>query len=118
MMTRGADGQFLQQLQWAPASINPAQLVSLEMIAVQLALKFAIALVEKAVCRVDGKVDAVLKRVRAGETGNVIGDNFTVSHMVTYMERHGRLTDTDWNAVAGVGPTVARRSRGCPPYRH
>ena len=28
--------------------------------------------------------------------------------MVTYLERHGRLTDADWNAVAGVGHAVAR----------
>jgi hypothetical protein len=108
MMTRGADGQFLQQLQWAPTDINPAQLASVQMIAVQLALKSAIAQVEDAVRRVEGKVEAVRELARAGRTGDVIGDNFTVSRMVTYLERHGRLADADWNSVAGVGHAVAR----------
>jgi hypothetical protein len=108
MTTRGADGQFLQQLQWAPTNINPAELVSVQMIAVQLALKSAIAQVEDAVRRVEGKVEAVLQLALAGRAGDVIGDNRTVSRMVTYLERHGRLTDADWNAVAGVGHAVVR----------
>jgi hypothetical protein len=76
------------------------------MIAAQLALKFAIAQVEAAVRRVEGKVEAVLQLALAARAGGVIGNNDTVSSMVTYLERHGRLTDADWNAVAGVRPAV------------
>jgi hypothetical protein len=36
MMTRGADGKFLGQLQWKPTSINPQRLMSIQMIAVQM----------------------------------------------------------------------------------
>ena len=43
MMTRGADKKFLSQLQWKPAHLTPARMMSLQMGAVQLALKSAIA---------------------------------------------------------------------------
>jgi hypothetical protein len=58
MMTRGGDGLFLQQLQWAPAQIAPPQMLAVQLIATQLALKTAIADVEEAVRRVEGKVPA------------------------------------------------------------
>ena len=54
MMTRGTDKKFLHQLQWKPAPVNPAQLMSAQMIAVQLALKTAVGEITDAVNRVEG----------------------------------------------------------------
>src|SRR5262245_23638669 len=61
MMTRGADKQFVSQLQWKHANVSSARMMSLQMVAVQLALKTAIAEVEESVHRVEGKVEEVLR---------------------------------------------------------
>ncbi|BBY17727.1 hypothetical protein [Mycolicibacterium litorale] len=46
MTTRGADKKFVSQLQWKPTNVNPAKLMSAQMLAVQIALKTAISEVE------------------------------------------------------------------------
>lgn len=106
MMTRGADGRFLQQLQWRPTAVNPQRLMSVQMVAVQLALKSAIAEVEDSVRRVEGKVEQVLRLAQADRAGNVLATNATVARKVAYLEKHGALPDADWDAVAGLGPAL------------
>ncbi|OBK34245.1 hypothetical protein A5658_11480 [Mycobacterium sp. 1245111.1] len=106
MMTRGADNKFLHQLQWRPTAVNPAQLMSAQMVAVQLALKTAIAEVEEAVRRVEGKVDQVLKLAQAHRTGDVLGNYTTISRLVTYLESHGAVPDALWDSVATLGPVL------------
>lgn len=106
MMTRRADNKFLQQLQWKPTAVNPQRLMSVQMVAVQLALKSAIAEVEDSVRRVEGKVEQVLRLVQADRAGNVIATNATVARKVAYLEEHGALPDADWDAVAGLGPAL------------
>lgn len=106
MMTRGADNKFLQQLQWRPVAVNPAQLVGVQMIAVQIALKTAIVDVEKAVRRVEGKVDQVLKLAQADRAGNVLGNYTTVSHLADYLNQHGSLPEALWESVATLGPAL------------
>jgi hypothetical protein len=51
MMTRGADKKFVQQLQWKKADLTPTRMISMQMVAVQIALKTAIAEVEESVQR-------------------------------------------------------------------
>jgi hypothetical protein len=106
MMTRTADGTFLQQLQWSPASIGPTQLMSLQMVAVQIALKSAIAEVEEAVRRVEGKVEAVLELADASRAGDVLGNHLTIRRAVEFLDKHGELPDADWDSVAGLGPAL------------
>jgi hypothetical protein len=106
MMTRGADNKFLHQLQWKPTAVNSAQLMSAQMIAVQLALKTAVAEVEEAVRRVEGKVDQVLKLAQAHRTGDVIGNYTTISRLVAYLESHGAVPDALWDSVATLGPAL------------
>lgn len=106
MMTRGADGKFLQQLQWKPTGVNPQRLMSLQMVAVQLALKSAIAEVEDSVRRVEDKVEAVLRLAEANRAGNVLGTHTIVTRRLAYLEKHGSLPDADWDAVAGLGPAL------------
>lgn len=70
MVTRGADGKFVKQLQWKQTNVNPARLMSLQMVAVQLALTSAIAEVEESVKHVEGKVEEVLRLAHANRSGD------------------------------------------------
>lgn len=106
MTTRGADNKFVQQLQWRPTMMGPQTLMSAQMVAVQLALKSAIAEVEDAVRRVEGKVEQVLQLAQADRAGDVLGTHAVVTRKVNYLEKHGSLPDADWDAVAGLGPAL------------
>ena len=106
MMTRGGDGLFLEQLQWAPAPIAPPQMMALQLIATQLALKAAIADVEEAVRRVAGKVESVLQLADATRAGDILGNHLTIRRAVDFMEKHDAIPDADWDAIASLGPAL------------
>jgi hypothetical protein len=106
-MTTSADGgQFLAHLQWRPAVLGPEAMVSAQMIAVQMALKSAIAQVEDAVRRVEDRVELVLEVARAQRAGDVLGNNLTISRMVDSLEKYGSLPDAYWDSVAALGPAL------------
>lgn len=107
MMTRGTDGRFLSQLQWKQTSINPQRLMSIQMIAVQMALTSAIAQVEDSVRRVEGKVEALLQLAEASRAGDIIGHNAAVNRSVNYLKKTNAIPDAMWDSVAGLGPTLA-----------
>ncbi|MFA5608474.1 MAG: hypothetical protein WDA07_15110 [Leucobacter sp.] len=108
MMTRGADKKFVSQLQWKSANLTPTRMMSLQMVAVQLALKSAIAEVEESVRRVEGKVEEVLRLAHANRSGDVLGDRVTIDRMVAYLDRHGSFSDADWDAIASIGSSLNR----------
>ncbi len=108
MMTRGADKKFVSQLQWKQAHLTPTRMMSLQMVAVQLALKTAIAEVQASVERVEGKVEEVLRLAHANRSGDVLGDRVTIDRMAAYLDRHGSFSDADWDAIAGIGPALNR----------
>ncbi|MDX1874523.1 hypothetical protein SBI67_20580 [Mycolicibacterium sp. 120266] len=108
MVTRGADGKFVKQLQWKQTNVNPARLMSLQMVAVQLALTGAIAEVEESVKRVEGKVEEVLRLAHANRSGDVLGDRTTIDRMTAYLDRHGSFSDADWDSIAAIGPALNR----------
>ena len=83
-------------------------MMSLQMVAVQLALKTAIAEVEESVQRVEGKVEEVLRLAHANRSGDVLGDRVTIDRMVAYLDRHGSFSDADWDSIAGIGPALNR----------
>jgi len=118
MMTRGADGKFLEQLQWRHANINPAQLMSVQMIAVQLALKSAVTEVTEAVQRVEGKVDELLRLANASRAGDVLADRASLDRMVRYLDTHGRLADADWDSIASTGPYLTRTVEQLRQHAH
>jgi hypothetical protein len=106
-MTTSADaGQLLAQLQWRPAVLGPEAMLSAQMIAVQMALKSAVAQVEDAVRRVEDKVESVLEVARAQRAGDVLGNNLTISRMVDSLEKYGSLPDAYWDSVAALGPAL------------
>ncbi len=106
MTTVGSSGQFLQQLQWRPVSLGPTQMLSVQMIAVQMALKMAIAEVNESIKRVEGKVESVLKLAEADRIGDVRGQYATVVRMTRNLDRTGVLPATDWQSVASLGPEL------------
>jgi hypothetical protein len=106
MTTRAEDGQFLAHLQWHPALLGPEVMMSAQMIAVQMALKSAVAQVEDAVRRVEDKVELVLEVARAQRAGDVLGNNLTISRMVDSLEKYGSLPDAYWDSVAVLGPAL------------
>jgi len=106
MTTIGSGGQFLQQLQWRPVSLGPTQMLSVQMIAVQMALKMAIAEVNESIKRVEGKVESVLKLAEAERIGDVRGQYATVVRMTRNLDRTGVLPTTDWESVASLGPDL------------
>ncbi|OBF12191.1 hypothetical protein A5730_04765 [Mycobacterium sp. ACS4054] len=101
-MTTGAD----PGLQWQPAVLGAEAMMSAQMLAVQVALKSAVAQVEDAVRRVEDKVEAVLEVARAQRAGDVLGNNLTISRMVDSLEKYGSLPDAYWDSVAVLGPAL------------
>ncbi|TFV61612.1 hypothetical protein E4P42_01015 [Mycobacterium sp. PS03-16] len=108
MTTRGADKKFVSQLQWKPTDVNPAKLMSAQMLAVQVALKTAISEVEDAVQRVENKVEEVLRLAQANRSGDVLGDRLSIERMVVYLDRHGSFSDADWDWISSIGPGLNR----------
>jgi hypothetical protein len=106
MTTVDSAGQFLQQLQWRSVSLGPTQMLSIQMIAVQMALKMAIAEVNESIKRVEGKVESVLKLAEAERVGDVRGQYATVARMTRNLDRTGALPTTDWESVASLGPDL------------
>ncbi|ORB69157.1 hypothetical protein BST44_26120 [Mycobacterium scrofulaceum] len=106
-LTTGVDaGQLLAQLQWRPELLGPEVMLSAQMLAVQMALKSAVAEVEDAVRRVEDKVEAVLEVARAQRAGDVLGNSLTVSRMVDSLEKYGSLPDAYWDSVSALGPAL------------
>lgn len=99
-------GQFRNQLQWQKVALSPSRALSLQLLAVQIALSTSIASVEEAVVRVEGKVDRVLAMVEASQTGDVVGHYATVDRLVANLDGRGALPTADWESVAGLGPTL------------
>jgi hypothetical protein len=106
MMVVNSKGKFAGQLQWQRVPLGPSQAMALQMFAVQMALKSAIASVEDAVERVEGKVDEVLALAKADRSGDVVGQNAAVKRLADHLDRHGSLPAADWDAIAGLGPAL------------
>ncbi|OBI31977.1 hypothetical protein A5711_20405 [Mycobacterium sp. E2238] len=106
-LTTGVDaGELLAQLQWRPELLGPEVMLSAQMIAVQMALKSAVAEVEDAVRRVEDKVESVLEVARAQRAGDVLGTSLTISRMVDSLDKYGSLPDAYWESVAALGPAL------------
>lgn len=106
MTTRGTDKKFQHQLQWKSAQIAPPQMLAVQLIATQMALKTAVADVESAVRRVEGKVASILTIAQATRSGDVLGNHLSIRRATDFLDKHGELPDADWDALAGLGPDM------------
>ncbi|MGG7100888.1 hypothetical protein [Rhodococcus sp. 24CO] len=100
-------GKFRQQLQWQKVPLGPTQALSLQLLAVQVALEVAIASVNESIARVEGKVEQVLVLAQASRVGDVVGHFTTLDRLVTTLDEHGALPTADWESVAGLRPTLS-----------
>ena len=100
-------GKFRQQLQWQKVPLGPTQVLSLQLLSVQVALEVAIASVNESIARVEGKVEQVLVLAQAARVGDVVGHFATLDRLVTTLDEHGALPTADWESVAGLRPTLS-----------
>jgi hypothetical protein len=111
------DGKHLAGgLDWAPVSFSPEQALSLELMAATIALRAAIADVQKAVERVEAKVDQVARLVRAERLGHVLGDRQILSSLVGRLDASGTISETDWQSVAHLGADMVRDLEAARSY--
>lgn len=106
-VARGDGGSILKHLDLKKVK-NPQQALSLQTAAVGMALRTAIADVLDAVERVEGKVDEIVRLVRAERLGNALGDRRTLSQLVERVQASGTISETDWTSVASMGPAIVR----------
>lgn len=107
-VARGDGGSILKHLDLKKVKVNPQQALSLQTAAVGMALRTAIADVLDAVERVEGKVDEIVRLVRAERLGNALGDRRTLSRLVERVQASGTISETDWTSVASMGPAIVR----------
>ncbi|WP_137876348.1 hypothetical protein [Rhodococcus sp. Q] len=103
---RNSAGHFAGQIQWAEASMLPAQALALQMAMMTISLRTAIASVEAAVERVQDTVDAILTLAEASQAGDVLGAHASVSQLLRHVDESGKLAAADWDSVAALGPTL------------
>ena len=94
--------KFAGQLAFQPVSMAAEQALAMQTAAVSLALRSAIADVQKAVERVEGKVDQIKAHLDGRLRGDVIGTYLHLEQVATATNARGRLLQADWDGVAGV----------------
>ena len=113
MFVTGQGGQIVGQLQFSPITFGPALATAMQANAATAALRAAIATVEEAVERVEGKVDKLLALASAERAGDVVGHHQALAHVLKLVESTASLPTTDWDSVASLGPQlVAGTARG------
>ncbi len=75
-------------------------------------LRAAIQEVQKAVERVEGKVDDLVALTKATTIAGVVGNHRLLAEYVDRMDRTGALPRVDWDTVAGLGPELAKGIEG------
>ncbi len=113
---RGADGQFAGILDWSPATVDPAQMMTLQSAAVGLALQTAIAQVQESIERVEDKVDRLTDLVSSEHVGKVVGQHRVLVPLVERATTDQTLSVTDWTSVAALGPEVAQTIEALRSY--
>ncbi len=101
-------GKFAGQLTFEPVSLVAEQALALQTAAVSLALRSAIANVQKAVERVEGKVDKINRHLDSRLRGDIIGTYRHLAAVVAATQDRGHLLDVDWDSVSGTRALTAR----------
>ncbi|WP_045820817.1 hypothetical protein [Williamsia herbipolensis] len=104
--TVGAGNKFTGQIVWKPIVGSPARLASIQMVAIQMALTTALADVQKAVAKVEDKVDDLLALSKAQMVGDIIGNHSYLKRLTKEVRNNGSLPNSDWEAVASLGPSL------------
>lgn len=100
--------KFAGNLDWKKVDLGPEQALSMQAMAGQMALKAAVKEVVTAIERVEGKIDDLARLAKADRLGAVLGDRATLHPLVSRVLTTGKLSSTDWDTVASLGPLIAR----------
>jgi hypothetical protein len=112
MFVHDSTKKIAGQLQWEKVSLGAEQALSLQVSAVSLALRAAILDVQKAVERVEAKLDQVTKLLRAERRGDALGDHRTLTNLADRVRRSRHISAADWMSIAPMGPEIARNLEG------
>jgi hypothetical protein len=107
-IVRNGKGQFAGNLDLQSVTFGAQQAVSLQLAMATASLRAAIKDVQKAVERVEGKVDRLVALARAQMLGQVIGQHRALEHHVSGLDARGQLPATDWESVASMGPHLVQ----------
>ncbi|MBW9208626.1 hypothetical protein KV100_03090 [Mumia sp. zg.B21] len=99
---------FAGQLVFQPVSLAAEQALAIQTAAVSIALRSAIADVQKAVERVEGKVDQIKQHLDNRLRGDVIGTYRHLERVAAATNARGRLLQADWDGVAGIQNQLLR----------
>lgn len=101
------DGRdFAGNLEFSKVSLRPNQAAAMQLAAATVALKVAIADVQRAVERVEGKIDGLVTSANARVLGEVVAHNALLTELTGTLDRTGHLPETDWQVVASLGIAV------------
>lgn len=100
--------EYAGNLDWKKVDLSPEQALTMQAMAGQMALKAAIKEVITAIERVEGKVDDLARLAKAERLGAVLADRATLHPLVSRVVTTGKLSTTDWDTVASLGPLILR----------
>ncbi|MCZ4080286.1 hypothetical protein O1W68_20265 [Rhodococcus sp. H36-A4] len=106
MMVVDSSHKFRGQMQWQNVSMTPTRALSLQLLAVQIALQTAVQSVADAVERVQGTVDKILVLAEASRVGDVVGNHAALSRIAKVHGETGALPTADWESIAPLGPAL------------
>src|SRR6185369_6209421 len=104
---RSANGQFFANLDFQQVSLAPTRAISIQLAVATASLRAAMKDVERAVERVEGKVDDLAARAHAATLGDVLGSHRLLRQHVATLDETGVLPETTWQSVAALGPQIA-----------
>lgn len=96
----------LDHFDLGPAVLGQTQMLAVQMAMTTIALRTAVAAVERAVERVEGKATAILQLAQADRAGDVLGLYRTLAVITEQYDATGRLSQADWDSIAPLGPAL------------
>lgn len=103
---KAADGTFSGHAAIQPLLLAPQQVLTAQLAITTVALTAAIKEVQEAVERVERKVDVLKDLVEADRVGAILGAHRTLQRRAEQLEFTGSMSDTDWNAIDGLGVEI------------
>jgi hypothetical protein len=101
-------GKFAGQLTFEPVTLAAEQALALQTAALSLALRSAIANVQKAVERVEDKVEKINHHLDSRLRGDIIGTYRHLTAVVAATRDRGHLLEADWDSVSGMRALAIR----------
>jgi hypothetical protein len=106
---KGSDGGITGQAAIKPVLMAPEQVLTAQLALTTVALTAAIKEVQKAVERVEGKLDSLNDLVTSMLVGNVLGAHEALARRAEQTLITGSMADADWATIQGIGVEVEQQ---------